>query len=89
MGKAVGRSLAAGHWPGRGPRDEAWVQITSNLVQARRLLQQRLVEEDGARVGESSVRNLVARLKVEIGADRRQVMVPQPGRQCRAGLHHP
>ena len=24
MGRAVGRSLAAGHWPGRGPRDEAW-----------------------------------------------------------------
>ena len=23
MGRAIGRSLAAGHWPGRGPRDEA------------------------------------------------------------------
>src|SRR5512132_4058081 len=23
MGGAVGRSLAAGHWPGQGPRDEA------------------------------------------------------------------
>ena len=38
MGRAVGRSLAAGHWPGRGPRDEAWEQIASNFVQARRLL---------------------------------------------------
>ena len=27
-------------------------------------------------MGETSVRNLVARLKVEIGVDRRQVMVP-------------
>ena len=43
---------------------------------ARRIWQ-RLVEEKGARVGESSVRNLVARLKVEVGADRREVMVPQ------------
>ena len=31
----------------------------------------------GARVGESTVRNLVARLRVEIGADRCRVMVPQ------------
>ncbi len=45
--------------------------------QTARRIWQRLVEEEGARVGESSVRNLVARLKVEIGADRRQVMVPQ------------
>jgi hypothetical protein len=30
MGGAIGRSLAAGHWPGRGPRDEAWEQIASN-----------------------------------------------------------
>jgi hypothetical protein len=37
MGGAVGRSLAAGHWPGRGPRDEAWGHIASNFVQARRL----------------------------------------------------
>jgi hypothetical protein len=40
MGRAVGRSLAAGHWPGRGPRDEAWEQIASNFVRARRLLQE-------------------------------------------------
>jgi hypothetical protein len=38
MGRAVDRSLDAGHWPGRGPRDEAWEQIASNFVQARRLL---------------------------------------------------
>ena len=43
---------------------------------ARRIWQ-RLVEEEGARVGESTVRNLVARLRIEIGADRCQVMVPQ------------
>jgi len=40
MGRAVGRGLAAGHWPGRGPRDEAWEQIASNFVQARRLVQE-------------------------------------------------
>jgi hypothetical protein len=42
-GSAVARSLAAGHWPGRGPRDEAWEQIASNFVQARCLLQQQPV----------------------------------------------
>ena len=43
---------------------------------ARRIWQ-RLIEEEGARVGESTVRTLVARLRIEIGADRCQVMVPQ------------
>jgi hypothetical protein len=43
MGRAVGRGLAAGHWPGRGPRDEAWEQIASNFMQARRLLQEQPV----------------------------------------------
>jgi hypothetical protein len=43
---------------------------------ARRIWQ-RLVEEEDARVGESTVRNLVARLRTEIGVDRCQVMVPQ------------
>jgi transposase len=43
---------------------------------ARRVWQ-RLIEEEGARIGESTVRNLVARLRVEIGAERCQVMVPQ------------
>ena len=28
------------HWPGRGPSDEAWEQIASNFVQARRLLEE-------------------------------------------------
>jgi hypothetical protein len=37
MGRAVGRSFAAGHWPGLGP---AWEQIGSNFVHARRLLEQ-------------------------------------------------
>ena len=43
---------------------------------ARRVWQ-RLVEEQGARVGESTIGSLVARLRTEIGADRCQVMVPQ------------
>jgi transposase len=43
---------------------------------ARRVWQ-RLVEEQHAQVGESTIRSLVARLRVEIGADRCQVMVPQ------------
>ena len=43
---------------------------------ARRVWQ-RLIEEEGAQVAESSVRALVAVLKVEVGLDRRQVMVPQ------------
>jgi transposase len=43
---------------------------------ARRVWQ-RLIEEEDARIGESTVRNLVARLRIEIGAERCQVMVPQ------------
>ena len=35
------------------------------------------MEEEDARLGESTVRSLVARLRTEIGADRCQVMVPQ------------
>jgi hypothetical protein len=40
MGRAVDRSVAAGHWPGRGPSDEAWEQIASSFLQARRLLEE-------------------------------------------------
>jgi transposase len=43
---------------------------------ARRVWQ-RLIEEEGAQVAESSVRALVAGLKVEVGLDRRPVAVPQ------------
>ncbi len=43
---------------------------------ARRVWQ-RLLEEEGAVVAESSVRNLVAVLKVEINGTKAQVMVPQ------------
>ena len=43
---------------------------------ARRVWQ-RLIEEEGVRVAESSVRALVRELKVEVGLDRRQVTVPQ------------
>jgi hypothetical protein len=40
VGRCVGRSVAAGHWPGRGPKDEGWEQIASNFVHARRLLEE-------------------------------------------------
>ena len=53
-----------------------WTAPRKQRHTARRIWQ-RLVEEEGARVGESTVRNLVARLRVEIGGDRCQVMVPQ------------
>jgi transposase len=43
---------------------------------ARRVWQ-RLLEEHGADLAESTVRPHVARLKVEVGLDRREVMVPQ------------
>ena len=43
---------------------------------ARRVWQ-RLIEEEGARVAESSVRAMVRGLKVEVGLDRTQVVVPQ------------
>jgi transposase len=43
---------------------------------ARRIWQ-RLLDEEHAQVGESTIRNLVARLRVEIGGDRCRVMVPQ------------
>ncbi len=43
---------------------------------ARRVWQ-RLLEEENAVVAESSVRNLVAQLKVEINGPRAQVMIPQ------------
>jgi hypothetical protein len=48
----------------------------SSVITARRIWL-RLIEKEGAQVGESSVRNLVARLRVEVGLDRREVMVPQ------------
>jgi hypothetical protein len=34
MSRAAARGLAVGHWPGRGPRDEAWQQSASNFVHA-------------------------------------------------------
>jgi hypothetical protein len=46
MGRAVGRSLDAGHWPGRGPRNEAWEQIASNFVQALGLLHEQSVPSE-------------------------------------------
>ena len=51
---------------------------------ARRVWQ-RLVEEEGVVVAESSVRALVGELKVEVGLDRHQVMVPQTHPEGREG----
>jgi hypothetical protein len=51
MGRAVDRSLTAGHWPGRGPKDEAWEQIASNFVQARRLLQKQPLASEAVSTG--------------------------------------
>jgi hypothetical protein len=50
-GRAVGRGLAAGHWPGRGPRDEAWEQVAANFVQARRLRQEQPVASEAVSIG--------------------------------------
>ncbi len=57
--------------------------LTEDLVAPRkqrhtaRRIWQRLMEEHGAVVAESSVRNLVAALRIEIGGDKQRVMVPQ------------
>ena len=57
--------------------------LTADLAAPRkqrhtaRRVWQRLVEEEGVAVAESSVRALVRELKVEVGLDRRQVTVPQ------------
>jgi hypothetical protein len=48
VGRAVDRGLTAGHWPGRGPRDEAWEQIASNFVQARRHLEEQPAGSEAA-----------------------------------------
>lgn len=50
---------------------------------ARRVWQ-RLLEEHGAVVAESSVRSLVAQLRVEVGGAKAQVMVPQTHRRILA-----
>jgi len=54
MGRAVDRSLTAGRWPGRGPKDEAWEQIASNFVQARRMLQERPVASEAVSSGDQA-----------------------------------
>jgi len=53
------------------------VDVPRKQRHTARRVWQRLVEEEGAQVAESSVRALVAALKIEVGLDRRQVMVPQ------------
>ncbi|WP_256839158.1 hypothetical protein [Ornithinimicrobium faecis] len=49
---------------------------------ARRVWQ-RLLEEEGAVLAESTVRNLVVQLRVEIGAGREQVMIARSTRRLR------
>jgi hypothetical protein len=39
VGEAIGRSMRAGHWPGRGPTDEHLTQIADNLSNARDLVE--------------------------------------------------
>jgi hypothetical protein len=38
IGKAVGRSVTTGHWPGHGATDEHLTQIADNLSRARHLV---------------------------------------------------
>ena len=38
VGQAIGRSVAAGHWPGQGPADERLTQIADSLSRARNLV---------------------------------------------------
>jgi hypothetical protein len=67
------------------------VDVPRKQRHTARRVWQRLVEEEGAQVAESSVRALVAALKIEVGLDRRQVMVPQthpPGVECLCGIPH-
>jgi hypothetical protein len=37
--RAVGRSVTAGHWPGRGPTDQRLTQIANNLSRAWHLIE--------------------------------------------------
>jgi transposase len=53
------------------------VQAPRKQRHTARRIWQRLIEEEGAVVAESSVRNLVARLRVEIAGEQYSVMVPQ------------
>jgi hypothetical protein len=39
VGEAIGRSVTAGHWPGKGPTDERLMQIADNLSRARHLVE--------------------------------------------------
>ncbi len=78
--------------PATGPYEQvvrAW--LTADLGAPRkqrhtaRRVWQRLVDEHGAGVSESAIRPLVARIKVEVGLDRRFVAIPQhhgPGEQA-------
>jgi hypothetical protein len=39
VGEAIGRSVCAGHWPGRGPTDDHLTEIADNLSRARHLIE--------------------------------------------------
>jgi transposase len=67
------------------PLIDAWVTVDETLPKKQRhtahRVWERLVAEHSARVGESTVRKYVARLRRELGGGVGQVMVPQ--------VHHP
>jgi transposase len=70
--------------PVLGPHEEtvrAWLTADLDAPKKQRhtarRVWQRLVDEQGVRVAESTVRARVAELKVEVGLTRREVMVPQ------------
>ncbi len=84
--------------PVLGPYEEVvWGWLTEDLtrrpssVTRARSVGQRLLEEQGATVAESSVRAMVAALEVEVGLTRREVMVPQthpPAEEALCGTPH-
>lgn len=78
------RKTPARESPVTGPWEElvrGWLRADLDAPRKQRhtarRVWQRLVEEHGARVSESAVRGLVARLKVEVGLKKREVMIVQ------------
>jgi hypothetical protein len=76
--------------PGLGPHVATvrrWLtedrQAPSKQRHTGRRVWQRLIEEKGVAVAESSVRALVRQLKAELGLDGRQVTVPQTDARVR------
>ena len=88
------RKVAVRERPALGPHEEVvrqWLRDDRSAPRKQRhtarRVWQRLVEEKHVGVAESTVRALVAELKVEVGLDHREVMVPQthaPGEEPRS-----